>query len=141
MAIETALIAPVIVLLSLGAFQISSMVARQSELQGAVAEAQAIALAVDPDTSEKRQTLREVIMASANLEADKVSVAAVYRCNDSAAYVTAVSECAANAKVTSYVKITITDEYEPIWTKFGIKNSIDFNIERYVLFKQATNPA
>ena len=41
MLIETAIVAPVLVLMSLGAFQVSTMVARQSELQSAVAEASA----------------------------------------------------------------------------------------------------
>ena len=48
-AIETAIAMPILLLLSLGGFQISSLVARQTELQAAMAEAQAVALATDPD--------------------------------------------------------------------------------------------
>ncbi|NCU11657.1 MAG: pilus assembly protein, partial [Sphingomonadaceae bacterium] len=54
MVIETALVAPVLVLLSLGAFQISGVIARQTELQSAASEAAAIALASPPDSATKR---------------------------------------------------------------------------------------
>ncbi|MCB2056947.1 MAG: pilus assembly protein, partial [Novosphingobium sp.] len=39
MLVETAIVAPVLVLMSMGAFQVSQVVARQTELQGAAAEA------------------------------------------------------------------------------------------------------
>ena len=81
MVIETALVAPVLVLMSLGAFQVSGIVARQSELQSAAAEAGAIALASPPDTISKRAVLKNVVMASSGLPADKVTVSVVYRCD------------------------------------------------------------
>ena len=46
MAIETAIVAPVLVLMAFGSFQVSSMVARQTELQSAAAEAAAPTAAV-----------------------------------------------------------------------------------------------
>lgn len=44
MAIETALVTPVLVVMTLGGFEASAMVARQSELQSAVAEATSLSL-------------------------------------------------------------------------------------------------
>ena len=45
-AIETALVAPVLILLSLGSFQISQMVARQHELSNGADEAAAMGAAL-----------------------------------------------------------------------------------------------
>ena len=42
MAIETAFVAPILLVLALGGFEVSSMVARQTELQSAAAEAAAV---------------------------------------------------------------------------------------------------
>ncbi|NBW76631.1 MAG: pilus assembly protein [Sphingomonadaceae bacterium] len=136
-AIETAFVAPVLVLMSLGAFQISTIVARQSELQSAMDEAQAIALATDPDTPEERLTLQQVIMASTDLPATNVSVTEAYRCDGANVYVTA-NTCAQGTRVASYVKIQITDSYTPVWAEYGVGNALNFDQSRYVMYKQAT---
>ncbi len=138
MAIETAIVAPVLLLLSLGGFQVSSLVARQTELQAAMAEAQAVALATDPDTSAKLTTIQQIVMASTNLGASAVTVTNAYRCNSTASYVTSTSYCAVGDKVSSYVKISVTDSYNPIWTQFGIGKAISMNQTRYIQYKQAT---
>lgn len=138
MAIETALIAPVLLLLSLGGFQVSSLVARQTELQTAMAEAQAVALATDPDTSAKLTTIQQIVMASTSLPAANVVVTNAYRCNDTATYQDAITSCATGDKVSSYVKVEITDSYAPLWSKFGLKGTINLDQIRYIMFKQAT---
>ena len=74
MAVETAIVATTVALLSLGAFQVSSFVARQNEMQGAVADAAAIALAAKPDSTQKLATIKSIIMTSTGLPAEKVSV-------------------------------------------------------------------
>lgn len=136
-AIETAIVAPVLVLLSLGAFQVSSIVARQAELQSAMDEAQAIALATDPDTAAERTTLQQVIMASTGLPAANVTVTEAYRCNEGANYVT-TNTCTSGQRVASYVKIQVTAIYTPIWTQYGVGEALNFNQSRYVMYKQAT---
>ena len=73
-AVETAIVAPFLLLMSLGAFQISMLVARQTELQSALADAQAIALASDPDTAAERTVLQNVIMTSTGLPMENVTV-------------------------------------------------------------------
>lgn len=136
-AIETAFAAPVLLLLSLGAFQVSSVIARQSELQVAMDEAQAIALAIDPDTPEERATLQQVIMTSTGLPMENVSVTEAYRCNEGASYL-ATNSCAIGDRVASYVKIRITAAYTPIWTRYGLGEPLNFDQTRYVLYKQAS---
>jgi Flp pilus assembly protein TadG len=135
MLIETALIAPVLVLLCLGAFQVSGIVARQTELEGAAAEAAAIALAAKPDTVEERTTLRNVIVASTSLSSNQVTVSEAYRCGTGSSYKTAKTSCT-SGQVSSYVQILLTDTYTPAWTKFGVGSPITFRVRRYVLFAQ-----
>jgi Flp pilus assembly protein TadG len=135
-AIETALVAPVLVLMSLGSFQVSTMVARQAELQSAIAEASAIALAAAPDTEEKRATLRSVIQTSSDLNANHVTVTAMYRCGTTTALVDVNTGCGTD-KVSNYVKIVLTDTYTPVWTSYGVGRPLNFSVTRYVLIKQA----
>lgn len=136
MLIETAIVAPVLILLALGAFQASGVVARQTDLQNAASEAAAIALAAAPDTAAKRTTVERVIEASSGLAPDKVTVSAAYRCDSSATYVTSPDSCASAKVVSSFVKITLTDTYTPTWTEFGMGSPIQYNVTRYVMFQQ-----
>ena len=135
MLIETAIVAPVLVLMSLGAFQVSTMVARQSELQSAAAEASAIALAATPDTDAKRATLKSIIMTSSGLPSNKVTVAAARRCGTNSTF-TNGNTCGTGQKVSTYVRINLTDTYTPAWTSFGLGSPINYNVTRYVMLKQ-----
>ncbi len=136
MAIETALVAPILVLLAVGSYQVSGVVARQTELQSAAAEAVAIALAAAPDTTAKRATVERVIETSSGLSPDKVTVSAAYRCDDSRAYVTSTNLCTSPKVVSSFVRIDLRDTYSPPWTRLGVGRPINYNITRYVLFQQ-----
>lgn len=136
MAIETAIVTPILLLLALGSFQVSTLVARQTELQSAAAEAAAIALAAAPDTDAKRATVERVIEASSGLAADKVSVSAAYRCDDSTAFVTSADSCSSASVVSSFVRINLRDTYVPAWTSFGVGSPIDYDVTRYVLYQQ-----
>lgn len=135
--IETALVAPVLVLMSLGAFQVSSVIARQSELQSAASEAAAIALASPPDTIAKRTVLKNVVMASTGLPTDKVSVLVAYRCDSEAAYTYNLSNCSSAQVVSSFVRIRLIDTYTPAWTQFGIGSPINYDVINYVMIGQA----
>ena len=137
-AVETAIVAPVLLLMSLGAFQISMVIARHTELQSAMAEAESIALATDPDTAAKRTVLQNVIVASTGLSADKVTVSEAYRCDNSDVYVTAATGCVTGTIISSYIKIRMTDTYTPRWTQFGLGSPITYDQTRYVMYKQAT---
>ena len=142
MVIETAIVAPVLVLMSLGAFQVSSLVARQSELDSAAAEGAAIAIASPPNTAAKLTTLQQVVSASANgkpTDTATVTATAVYRCNSSAAYVTTSTSCTSGV-ISNFVKIYITETYTPIWVQYGIANAITFRTTRYAEFSQTDVP-
>jgi Flp pilus assembly protein TadG len=134
-AVEAALVGPVLVLLAIGSFQVSQMIARQSELQSAAAEAAAIALAAEPDTADERDTVAEIISESTGLDEDHVTVTAMYRCGNTSALATSTDDCG-TAKVSRYVKIDLTQVYQPIWAEYGMGDPITYNITRYVLFKQ-----
>ena len=136
MAIETAVVMPVLLLLSLGAFEVSNIVARQSELQTAVAEAAAIAQASQPDTAEKRTTLQQIMMVSTGLPAGQIAVTEAFRCNGG--NLRTGNTCAVGDRVSSFVHIVLTDRYEPLWTTFGVGEAIDYNVSRYIMYKQGT---
>ena len=139
MVIETAVVAPVLVLMSLGAFQVSTLVARQSELDSAAAEGAAIAIASPPNTSAKLTTLQQVIMTSTGLAASNVVVTAAYRCNSSTAYVTTSTSCTSGV-ISHFVKIYITDTYTPKWVQYGIGSPITYRVTRYVEYSQSDVP-
>lgn len=138
MVIETAIVTPVLVLLSLGSYQVSMMVARQSELDSAAAEGAAIALASPPDTTAKMTTLHDVLVASTGIPTGDVQVTSAYRCNAATAYVTAA--CSSGQVSANYVKIYLTTTYTPTWTEYGIGSAITYRVTRYVQYSQSVVP-
>ena len=144
MVIETAIVAPVLVLMSLGAFQVSSLVARQSELDSAAAEGAAIAIASPPNNAAKRTTLQQVIATSITPAAPAVNnvtvtVSAAYRCNSATAYVTDPNTCTSGV-ISNFVKIYITDIYTPTWVNYGIGSNITYRTTRYAEYSQTDVP-
>lgn len=133
MAIETAFVVPVLAVMSIGGFEVSGMVSRQSELQSAVSEAAQIAIASTPDEQSERNTIKSIIMASAELPASKVMLSNEYRCNSNTALVTSLASCATSDSVTTYLRIHVTDEYTPAWTEFGIGRPLTYRITRRVI--------
>ncbi|MBB3861215.1 hypothetical protein GGQ88_002487 [Novosphingobium hassiacum] len=138
MAIETAIVAPVIILLSLGAYQASTLVSRQSELQSAIGVAESVALASVPDTAAERTTLQQIVATTSGLPLDHITVLPAYRCDLTNAMVDQIGSCAAGSRVSYYVKIALTDTYRPVWREFGVGSDIDFHVERVVQYGQAT---
>lgn len=136
MMIETAIVAPVLILMSMGAFQVSQVVARQTDLQNAAAEASAIALASPPDTEAKRTVLKNIIVASTGLADNQVTVTEKFRCGSDTTYVDAVSSCV-STKVSHYILIQLDDTYTPVWTQWGFSEPLQFNVDRYVMVKQS----
>ena len=132
MAIETAIVAPVLALMSVGAFQVSAMVARQSELQSAVAEAEAIVLAVPPTTQAQIDTVKSVIMASTGLPTSKVTVSKVYRCDSIETYAVSAAACGTTAEVSTFLRIYMTDTYTPQWTELGVGEPLVYRVTRTI---------
>lgn len=133
MTIELAAVAPVLVLMSIGTFEVSSMVSRQQELQSAASEGETIALAAAASASPTPlTTIEEIIEESMGLTDDQVTITRFYRCNADAALVTAETACNTDDVITSYMKLELTDRYEPVWTEFGIGSAFDYDVERMV---------
>ncbi|GAA0279321.1 hypothetical protein GCM10009127_20550 [Alteraurantiacibacter aestuarii] len=131
-AIETAFVVPVLLLLTLGGFEVSRLVARQTELQGAAAEAAAVVRAKIPETAADRETLRDIIKASTGLSSWQVWVYPVYRCGTASDYVLANTDCSGTGTVTEYVRVLMFDTYTPVWTSFGISEPVYFSVRRSI---------
>jgi len=134
-AIETAIVAPMLVLLALGSFDAGRLVARQAELQSAAAEAEAVVQAAVPKDQAARDEIRDMLKSSldpGNTNPNEtVSVAEIYRCSTDADYVT-VNNCGTGVVVSTFIKITLTDRYTPQWTTFGIGSPVDYRVVRMV---------
>ncbi|MEO6041774.1 MAG: TadE/TadG family type IV pilus assembly protein [Croceibacterium sp.] len=130
-AIETALVAPILVSLALGTFDAGSMVARQSELQTATAEAAAIVRAKPPTTADERTTVRDIVALSANVPSGNVTVTEIYRCGTATSYVT-TNNCSSGTQVSTYIRVIVTATYSPTWTNFGLGSAISYNVNRVV---------
>ncbi|QZH74707.1 MAG: pilus assembly protein [Erythrobacter sp.] len=131
MAIETAFVAPILLVLALGGFEVSSMVARQTELQSAAAEAASVVRAVAPETPEEMTTVRDIVVASTGLTNDHVTITPIFRCGVTSTYVTTADSCGSDVEY-KFIQVDITDTYEPVWTKFGVTTGFDYNISRTV---------
>lgn len=135
MAIETAIVAPVLVLLALGSFEISRMVARQHELQSGIAEAEAVALAANMGATTNTTALKAMLMSSLHLSADQVTVTMMFRCNDDATLSTASTVTACNGSndvLSTYVRVNLKTSFKPIWTKLGVGSRLSYNVTRQV---------
>lgn len=141
MAIETGIVASALTLLSLGSFQISSLVARQSELEIAAAEAGAIALAAKPDTAEKLATVKTILMNSTGLPTNKVSVSFRWRCGDETAMTSNRDDCDWDGddddedRRWKFVRIQLNDTYTPGWRGFGLGSNVNIQVDRTVQIK------
>ena len=131
MAIETAFVAPILLILALGGFEVSQMVARQTELQSAAAEAAAVVRAVAPETSTDRTTVRDILATSTGLAKEKVVVSEIYRCGTANAYNSTKDSCGAIAQY-KFIRVDISDSYAPIWTQWGVGSGFDYNVSRTV---------
>lgn len=132
MAIETAIVAPVMILLAFGSFQVSSMVARHTELQTAAEDAAAIALASPPENQADLTRIENIVLASTNLEADEVDLGFAFRCDNASTTVTDETECNEDEPVWSYMTVSLDTHYVPIWTQLGIGSPVNLTVERSV---------
>ncbi|MBX7461081.1 TadE/TadG family type IV pilus assembly protein [Qipengyuania huizhouensis] len=132
MVIETAIVLPVLVMLCLGGFEVSRLVSRNNELQIAVAEAGSIVLASLPEDQSDIDKLEEIIETSTGLPADKVTLVKKYRCNSDASLVVDLSTCPTGAVISEFIEIEIADWYTPLWTDFGVGNTVNYDLTRRV---------
>ena len=129
--IETAIVVPVLFLFALGAVDYGTMLARNIELQNAMAEASQIALAAAPTDAAARQAVKEVLQTSTGLTTNDVSITERYRCGTTDAYVTDSDTCGADP-YARFIRIEIRETHEPIWAKISDAEAVNFNIVRMV---------
>jgi Flp pilus assembly protein TadG len=130
--IETAFVAPVLITMALGGYEVSRIVSRQHELQTGAAEAEAIALAANQGASTDTTTLKSILMGSLSLQSSQVTVDKLYRCGTSSTLQVSSSGCGTGQVVSSYVRLTLTDSYTPAWTRFGVGSTLNFSVVRMV---------
>lgn len=107
------------------------MVARQTELQSAAAEAAAVVRAVIPEDATARNTVRDIVATSTGLSTDQVTVTEIYRCGTATSYSTVADTCGATTQY-KFIQVDITDSYAPIWTEFGVGSGFTYNVSRTV---------
>lgn len=130
--IETALVAPALILMALGSFEVSRMVSRQSELQSGAADAEAIALAANVSATTDTNTLKSILMSKLSLNSNQVTVTLRYRCGAATSLVDTEDACATGTVVSSYVEIQLTDTYTPMWNDMGVPGTMNYNVNRLV---------
>ena len=131
--VEAAFVAPILVLLGLGAFQVSKAVARQHELQTGADDAASMALAGWKDESAQVDALKSVLKSTLVLGDSQVTITHKYRCGVTASYVDAKTSCASTDIVTTYLRIALTDTYTPTWAKFGFGSPLNLVVTRTVV--------
>lgn len=133
MAIETALVAPVLAMMSIGTFEVGTMVSRQQELQSAASEAEGIILAAATGPGADSGEIELVIEDSMNLNTDQVELTQRFRCNSAAELIVDGTTCDPARPTYRYVRLVMTDTYAPVWARFGVGSDFDYNIERTIL--------
>ena len=132
-AIETALVAPLLALMSIGTFEVGTMVSRQQEQQSAASEAESIILAAAGGTGTDSDVIEEVIETSMGLAANQVTLEQRFRCGSTAgAPVEDATDCEIEP-VYRYVRLEMSDSYTPVWANFGVGSSFDYNVQRTIM--------
>ena len=133
MAIETAFIAPMLMIMTFGIFEVGTVVARQHELQSAANEAEIIIMATNQGATVEVSQLEAIIRNSVDVPDNNITVEREYRCNLNDTKIKIKGNCPTGAFITEYVNLSISDTYEPTWTAFGVGKPITFSVDRSVL--------
>lgn len=131
--VETALVAPVLALMSVGAFQVSQAVARQHELQTGADDAASLALAGWQHDTGDIVAVKAVIKRTLSLSDSQVTVVRKFRCGTATALIDDRATCTPGTIVTSYLQIRLTDTYRPLWSDFGVGSNIAYDVRRLVV--------
>lgn len=129
MLIETAIVAPALMLMCIGGVEVGTMVEKQNRLQAVAEQATEIVMITEADTPEERSDIQEEL-EEALPSTGTVSVTPKYRCG-TAAMTTSPGTCEEEL-LSSYIEIVMTDTYTPTWTEFGIGEPFTYNVVRTV---------
>jgi Flp pilus assembly protein TadG len=130
--IETAIVAPVLLCLALGGYDVSRMVARQHELQAGAADAEQIVMAAASGTATDANTMKAVLANTRGIPNDDshILVQKMYRCGTSGSLSATV--CSSGSWQSTYVQVTFLDTYTPMWTDFGVGSPLNYQVQRLV---------
>lgn len=129
--IETAFAVPILAILMLGAFDVSKMVARQMELQEVAAEISAGSMAKVPDDAQLL-LLKQMAQTSGRLQAGQVTLVRKIKCGiDTTQYADGYT-CPVGAEKSTLIAITLTTNYTPVWTSFGVGRPATLTVKRSV---------
>lgn len=129
MLIETAVVAPALMLMCVGGVEVGTMVEKQNRLQAVAEQATEIVMITEADTAAERSDIEEEL-EEALPSTGTVSVTPKYRCG-TGAMTTAPGTCEEEL-LSSYIEIVMTDTYTPTWTEFGIGEPFTYNVVRTV---------
>lgn len=132
MTIETAIVAPVLIMMSVGIFEVGTVVARQHELQSAANESEIIAVATNRGAEANIDQVKAILRTSLGLAEDDVALSRSFRCGTVEQHVTTSDACSDDDVVSTYLNIEIQESYTPTWTAFGIGKPIEFSVQRRV---------
>lgn len=134
MAIESVIVAPVLILMALGAFQAGSMVSRQQELQSGATDVAAIILATAQSNGNgvSSADIKTVVMSSLNLTDSQVTLLQRYRCGNATTMTDDADSCASGVQRYEYVLIQLSDTYTPVWAKYGMGSPFTYTVNRTV---------
>ncbi|WP_296676021.1 TadE/TadG family type IV pilus assembly protein [Novosphingobium sp.] len=130
--IETAIVAPALVLMSVGTLQVSQVVARQHELQAGADEAMGIALAGWTDNDTQVAAMKTVLKRSTNVTDANITITRMYRCGTDTSYVTDKTTCGTNKLIATFLRMKLKDTYTPVWTQLGVGQPINLAVTRMV---------
>jgi Flp pilus assembly protein TadG len=141
MVVETAIVAPVLAMMALGAYDVAKLVQRQQELQSAASEAEIIAMATESGATADPQKVDDILTVSMGFNPDtdagKVVVTGKYLCDAGTTPVDTAAACDVDPDVTEiatpYYHIQISDTYTPMWTSFGVGHAVSMSVDRWVL--------
>ncbi|MBV7267026.1 TadE/TadG family type IV pilus assembly protein [Erythrobacter ani] len=132
MAIETAFVAPMLVMMTLGIFEVGTVVARQHELQSAANEAEIIVLATNRGATVELSEIENILKNSVGVTGESLTVEREFRCGMANGKIKVRSNCPASGVTSEYILVSLTDTYTPTWTSFGIGQPITFSVDRSV---------
>lgn len=148
--IETAIVAPVLVLMSLGGVEVANMVKRQHELQNATSKSAEIIMASKPngvvelgilmlglankiqaDTGLKASVLAP-LQEPDETKSDVAYVMLRYRCGNSNTFKKSSSGCTDSSNTREFIVLLLRDKYTPVWNDFGIGEDLQYRVEKAI---------
>lgn len=156
--VEISLIAPLLLTMSIGAFDLSQLVGRRTQLQEVTAEVSFIAMAAIANNNDEAELelngnagsnpnnggnsennnktdlddVRTIAAASAGIDVDQVTLTRKEKCGTNGALLTGTAACNAGEEKSTFIEIAINDTFTPNWANFGVGDAVPIQVVRLV---------